>query len=115
MAALNPKLLTGSVLSYYYTHLIGNLPSHSIRVAYLKAYLAKVGAGTSVQMGCRFLNGRKAHLGDRNVINFGCLFDGRHYKIQTGSVVTKDVEPYTIIVGSPAQFVKSNRLTCTTP
>ncbi len=162
---MNYKILAGSVLSYVYNHLVGNLPSRQIRSAYLKTYLAEVGAGTSVQMACRFLNGRKVHLGDRNVINFGCLFDGRHYQIRTGadvsigpeatiltlghdpqspefsdkggdviigdrvwiayraiilpgvtigegavvgagSVVTKDVEPYTIVAGNPARFMK---------
>lgn len=162
---MNFKLLVGSVLSYGYNYLLGKLPSRRIRTLYLKAYLAEVGAETSVQMGCQFLNGRKVYLGDRNVINFGCLFDGRHYQIRTGSdvsigpeasiltlghdpqspefadkggdviigdrvwiayraillpgvtigegavvgagaVVTKDVEPYTIVAGNPAQFIK---------
>ncbi len=162
---MNLKIITGSVLSYGYSQMLGNLPSRKIRMAYLKAYLAQVGVGTSVQMGCRFLNGRKVYLGDRNVINFGCLFDGRHYQIRTGadvsigpeasiltlghdpqspefsdkggdviigdhvwiayraiilpgvtigegavvgagSVVTKDVEPYTIVAGNPARFIK---------
>ncbi|MEH1965208.1 MAG: acyltransferase [Nostoc sp.] len=134
-------------------------------MTYLKSYLAAVGEGTSVQMRCQFLNGRKIYLGDRNVINFGCLFDGRHYQIQTGcdvsigpeasiltlghdphspefadkggdviigdrcwiayraiilpgvtigegavvgagSVVTKDIEPYTVVAGNPARFIK---------
>ncbi|NEP66989.1 MAG: acyltransferase [Moorea sp. SIO3A5] len=116
-------------------------------------------------MGCRFLNGRKVYLGDRNVINFGCLLDGRHYHIHigndvsigpeatiltlghdpqspsfgdrggdviigdrvwiayraiilpsvkigegavigAGSVVTKDVEPYTIVAGNPARLIR---------
>ena len=142
-----------------------NCPSRQLRMSYLKAYLSQLGEGTSVQMGCRFLNGRKVFLGDRNVINFGCLFDGRHYQIKTGSdvsigpeatiltlghdpqspefadkggdviignkvwiayraiilpgvtigegavvgagaLVTKDVEPYTIVAGNPARFIK---------
>ena len=115
-------------------------------------------------MGCRFLNGRKVFLGERNVINFGCLFDGRKFQIRTGSnvsigpeatiltlghdprsatfedrggdvligdrvwigyraivlpgvtigegavvgagaVVTRDVEPYTIVAGNPAKKI----------
>lgn len=162
---MNFKILFGTILSYSYNHWIGNCPSHNLRLAYLKTYLASIGQGTSVQMGCRFLNGRKVYFGDRNVINFGCLFDGRHYQIKTGSdvsigpeatiltlghdpqspqfadkggdviigdrvwiayraiilpgvtigegavvgagsVVTKDVEPYTIVAGNPARFVK---------
>jgi len=162
---MNPKLLAGTILSYNYNHIIGKLPSRKIRMAYLKIYLAQMGTGTSVLMGCSFLNGKKVYLGDRNVINFGCLLDGRHYQIRTGcdvsigpeasiltlghdpqspefankggdviigdrvwiayraiilpgvtigegavvgagSVVTKDVEPYTIVAGNPARFIK---------
>ncbi|MEH1975656.1 MAG: DapH/DapD/GlmU-related protein [Nostoc sp.] len=162
---MNLKIFAGSVLSYSYNHLIGNLPSRKIRMTYLKSYLAAVGQSTSVQMRCQFLNGRKIYLGDRNVINFGCLFDGRHYQIRTGcdvsigpeasiltlghdphspefadkggdviigdrvwiayraiilpgvtigegavvgagSVVTKDIEPYTVVAGNPARFIK---------
>ncbi len=162
---MNSRLLAGSVLSYFYNHFFGNIPSRQIRNVYLKAYLAEVGTGTSIQLGCRFLNGRKVYLGDRNVINFGCLLDGRHYQIQTGSdvsigpeasiltlghdpqslefadkggdvvignrvwiayraiilpgvtigegavvsagaIVTRDVEPYTVVAGNPAKFIK---------
>lgn len=161
---MSVKQVVGGFLSYSYTYWVGNLPVCAVRMAYLKTYLAAVGAGTSVQMGCRFLNGRKVHLGDRNVINFGCVFDGRHYPIHTGcdvsigpeatiltlghdpqspdfsdrggpvtigdrvwiayraiilpgitigegavvgagSVVTKDVEPYTIVAGNPAKVI----------
>ncbi|MEB3189378.1 MAG: acyltransferase [Snowella sp.] len=161
---MKPKFLAGSVLSYSYNHLLSNLPSRKIRSAYLNAYLGKLGEGTSIQMGCKFLHGPKVFFGDRNVINFGCLFDGRHYKIQTGcnvsigpeasiltlghdpqssifadrggeviigdrvwiayraiilpevtigegavvgagAVVTRSVEPYTIVVGNPARVI----------
>lgn len=96
---MNSRLLAGSILSYSYNHLVGNLPSCKIRMAYLKAYLAEVGAGTSVQMGCKFLNGRKVYLGDRNVINFGCLFDGRHYYIRTGADVSIGPEAAILTLG----------------
>ncbi len=162
---MNTRLIVGSLLSFSYGGIIGKLPSRTIRTVFLKAYLASLGEGTSVQMGCRFLNGRKVYLGDRNVVNFGCLFDGRHYKIRTGNdvsigpeatiltlghdpqspefadkggdvvirdhvwiayraiilpgitvgegavvgagaVVTKNVEPYTIVAGNPARVLK---------
>lgn len=162
---MNTRLIAGSIFSFSYNAIIGKLPSRTIRTAFLRAYLGSLGEETSVQMGCRFLNGRKVYLGDRNAINFGCLFDGRHYKIQTGNnvsigpeatiltlghdpqspefadkggdvviadhvwiayraiilpaitigegavvgagaVVTKNVEPYTIVAGNPARVVK---------
>lgn len=159
------KVFAGTLLSYFYNHILGSIPSRKLRNSYLKLYLCELGQGASVQIRCRFLNGRKVSLGDRNVINFGCLFDGRHYTIKTGSdvsigpeaailtlghdpqsphfgdkggdvvignhvwiayraiilpgitigdgaivgagsVVTKDVEPYTVVVGNPARVVK---------
>lgn len=158
------KVFLGSLLSVSYTSLVGNIPSYVLRHQYLKYYLGSLGNQTSVQMGCRFLNGRKIYFGDRNVINFSCLFDGRHYSITTGtdvsigpeatiltlghdpqcpnfgdeggdvvignhvwiayrsiilpgikigdgaiigagSVVTRDVEPYTIVAGNPAKKI----------
>jgi acetyltransferase-like isoleucine patch superfamily enzyme len=161
---MNLRVFAGSLLSYTYNNWIGGVPSRTIRNAYLQQYLGKLGRGTSVQMNCRFLNGRKIFLGNRNVINFGCMLDGRHYEIKTGTdvsigpeatiltlghdpqsaefanqggpviianhvwiayraiilpgvtigegavvaagaVVTKDVDPYTIVAGSPARKV----------
>ena len=93
------KLIAGSLLSYLYNHFFQAVPIRRIRQSYLRAYLAKFGQGTSVQMGCRFLNGRKVFLGDRNVINFGCLFDGRHYKISIGSDVSIGPEASILTLG----------------
>ncbi len=163
---MNSKVFAGSILSFTYNRLLSPLPSHGLRKSYLKAYLAQLGQKTSVQMRCSFLNGRKIFLGDRNVINFGCLLDGRNYQIKTGSdvsigpeatiltlghdpqsldfadkggdviigdrvwiayraiilpgvhigegavigagsVVTKNVDPFTIVAGNPAKFIKN--------
>lgn len=162
---MTPKLLAGGLASYFYAQMLSHIPSRRLRHSFLKLCLGSFGEGASVQMGCRFLNGRKVFLGDRNVINYGCTFDGRHYPIRigadvsigpeaalltlghdpqsstfadrggkivvgdrawiayraiilpgvtigegavvgAGSVVTKDVEPYTIVAGNPAQVVK---------
>ena len=73
--------------AYGYNQLIGNCPSRRIRHAVLRWWLKQVGTGTGVQMGCRFIS-RNIRLGARNVINFGCLFDGRGYEIVTGSDVS---------------------------
>ena len=50
-------------------------------------------------MGCRFLNGRKVFLGPRNVVNFGCLFDGRRFAIRTGSDVSIGPEASVLTLG----------------
>jgi maltose O-acetyltransferase len=54
-------------------------------------------------MGCRFLNGRKVFFGERNVINFGCLFDGRRYAIKTGSDVSIGPEATLLTLGHDPQ------------
>lgn len=58
-----------------------------------------MGAKSGVQMGCRFLNGRKVFLGERNVVNFGCLFDGRKFSIRTGSNVSIGPEATILTLG----------------
>ena len=161
---MNKKVILGSILSFIYRSVIGYVPSLFIRIIFLQIYLGSMGKDSSVQMGCKFLNGRKIYLGDRNIINFGCLLDGRRYTIKTGndvsigpeatiltlghdpqsptfadrggdviigdrvwiayraiilpgieigegavvgagSVVTKNVEPYTIVAGNPAKVI----------
>lgn len=161
---MDAKLTIGSILAFAYKDFTGCVPSRTLRTAYLRCYLARYGTGTTVQMRCRFLNGRKIYYGDRNVINFGSLLDGRRHAIRTGSnvsigpeatiitlehdphspefvdkgaeaiegdrawicyrliilpggrtgegavvaagaIVSKDVEPYTIVAGSPAKAV----------
>ncbi|MDX2256932.1 MAG: DapH/DapD/GlmU-related protein [Pseudanabaenaceae cyanobacterium bins.39] len=99
----NTRIVAGSILSYTYNYIVSNLPSRKVRNAYLKAYLAQLGDSTSVQMGCKFLNGRKVYFGDRNVINFGCLFDGRYYKIKTGSDVSIGPEASILTLGHDPQ------------
>lgn len=161
---MNSKVFAGSLLAYLYNEIVGRLPVRTLRRLYLRGWLADMGSQTGVQMGCRFLNGRKIHLGERNVINFGCLLDGRKFQIRTGhdvsigpnatiltlghdpqspdmadrggdvvigdrvwigygalilpgiklgegsvvgagAVVTKDVEPFTIVAGNPARKI----------
>lgn len=54
-------------------------------------------------MSCRFLNGRKIYLGQRNVINFGCLLDGRRYSISTGADVSIGPEAAILTLGHDPQ------------
>lgn len=161
---MTAKVFAGAILSYLYNYGVGRVPSRRLRRWFLALALARRGEGTGVQLGCRFLNSRKIELGDRNVINFGCLLDGRRYRIVigndvsigpeasiltlghdpqsavfadrggevvigdrvwigfraivlpgvkigdgavvgAGAVVTKDVEPFTIVAGNPAKVI----------
>jgi maltose O-acetyltransferase len=54
-------------------------------------------------MNCRFLNGRKVYLGDRNVLNFGCLLDGRVYPIHIGNDVSIGPEATILTLGHDPQ------------
>jgi acetyltransferase-like isoleucine patch superfamily enzyme len=100
---MNTRVLAGSLLAYIYNGIVGRLPLHIVREFYLSCYLGAFGRGTAVQMGCHFLNGRKVHLGERNVVNFGCLFDGRRYKIMTGHDVSIGPEATILTLGHDPQ------------
>jgi maltose O-acetyltransferase len=96
---MNPRIFAGSVLAYAYNFWVTNMPSRTLRSIYLKSWLGSLGAKSGVQMGCRFLNGRKVFIGERNVINFGCLFDGRKFSIRTGSNVSIGPEATILTLG----------------
>jgi acetyltransferase-like isoleucine patch superfamily enzyme len=107
---MNAKIFAGGLLAYCYNHWIGKFPSRRVREIYLKGWLGTFGAKSGVQMGCRFLNGRKVYLGERNVINFGCLFDGRKYQIRTGSNVSIGPEATILTLGhDPRSAVFADR------
>ena len=97
------KSKTGAVLSYCYNSCVTYLPVNWVRTSYLSAYLSKLGRKTNVQMRCRFLNGRRVSLGEHNVINFGCLFDGRKFNITTGSNVSIGPEATILTLGHDPQ------------
>jgi acetyltransferase-like isoleucine patch superfamily enzyme len=100
---LNSRILFGGLAARFYNDLVGKIPSRTFRNGYLKMYLPEFSRGTSVQMGCRFLNGRKIHFGKRNVINFGCLFDGRKFHIRTGDDVSIGPEATILTLGHDPQ------------
>jgi len=93
----------GGLAAYGYNDWIGRCPFRFLRRSYLQFYLGSLAGGTHVQMGCRFLNGRKVFFGERNVINFGCLFDGRGYTIRTGSDVSIGPEAAVLTLGHDPQ------------
>ena len=100
---MNVRLTTGAAAAYGYNGLVSRIPFHFLRRWYLRAYLGGVKEGSQVQMSCRFLQGRKVFLGRRNVINFGCLFDGRRFEIRTGDDVSIGPEAAILTLGHDPQ------------
>jgi len=96
---MKTKVFFGSLLAYHYNFLLTFIPSRTLRNFYLKGWLGQFGSKSGIQMGCRFLNGRKVFLGERNVINFGCLLDGRKFSIRTGSNVSIGPEATILTLG----------------
>jgi len=97
------RLYAGALLAYLYNAWVGRIPSRRIRRAYLRRYLGSYGAGSTVQLGVRFLNGRKVHLGRRNVVNFGTLIDGRRYPVEFGDDVSIGPEATVLTLGHDPQ------------
>ena len=100
---MNLRLFAGGLCSYGYNQFFTHLPSRALRKLYLCAWLGNFGKTTGVQMECKFLNGRKVHFGRRNVINFGCLFDGRKFHIRTGDDVSIGPEATILTLGHDPQ------------
>jgi len=100
---MNSRIFFGGIAAFLYNCIGAHIPSRTARRCYLRYYLGGFGDGTSVQMGCRFLNGRKVHFGRRNVINFGCMFDGRKFSIRTGDDVSIGPEAAILTLGHEPQ------------
>jgi len=97
------RLTAGAVLAFGYNQIVSRLPFHFLRRPYLQLYLGCLGEKSHVQMSCRFLQGRKVFLGKRNVINFGCLLDGRRFAIRTGDDVSIGPEAAILTLGHDPQ------------
>jgi maltose O-acetyltransferase len=93
------RALAGAVVALLYNGLVGRLPSRTLRHAWLRLWLGQFGEGSGVQLGCRFLNGRKVHLGARSVINFGTMIDGRRFAVRIGSDVSIGPEAAILTLG----------------
>ncbi|MEI9864591.1 MAG: acyltransferase [Limisphaerales bacterium] len=100
---MNFRIIGGGMLALIYNHGLSGIPIRTLRKLYLRFWLGGLGAGSGVQMNCRFLNGRKVHFGARNVINFGCLFDGRKFHIHTGEDVSIGPEATILTLGHDPQ------------
>lgn len=97
------RVLAGTIVNSIYNHFVGRIPSRCVRRAYLQVYLKQLGRRTNVQMNCRFLNGFRVSLGAHNVINFGCLLDGRRFNITTGNNVSVGPEATILTLGHDPQ------------
>ncbi len=100
---MSVRFLAGSAVAYAYNSIVTHVPSRTVRYAFLRFWLQRFGAGSGVQMRCRFLNARKIELGERNVVNFGCLLDGRRYRIVTGNDVSIGPEASILTLGHDPQ------------
>lgn len=96
---MTARVAAGAVVAYLYNRVVGHLPSRHLRHGVLRLWLGAFGAGSGVQLGCRFLNGRKVSLGPRNVINFGTLIDGRKFPVTTGADVSIGPEAAILTLG----------------
>ena len=96
---MKAKVVFGSLLSYAYNAILSYLPMQALRRFFLRLYLLKLGEQCDIQMRCRFLNGRKISIGERNVINFGSILDGRKFSISTGSDVSIGPEATILTLG----------------
>lgn len=85
---MKQRELMGGLAAFFYNNIVGHLPIRLLRKSYLRVWLGSFGDGSAVQMRCQFLHGKKVHLGERNVINFGCLLDGRKFHIRIGNDVS---------------------------
>ena len=97
------KAFLGAILAYFYNGLITWVPVRIIRDAYIRMYLLEFGKGSSVQMQCKFLNGRKVKIGKNCVLNFGSLLDGRRFGIEIGDNVSIGPEAAILTLGHDPQ------------
>lgn len=93
------RLLAGAWCSWLYNDVVSHLPSRRARRWFLWCWLARLGDGSGVQMHCRFLHGPGVQLGERCVINHGCLLDGRRFPIGVGSDVSIGPEAAILTLG----------------
>ena len=93
------RVLAGAFYSWIYNEIIAILPSRRVRRAYLMFSAVSLPASTSIQLHCRFLHVHGVSIGERSVINFGSLLDGRRYPIVIGTDVSIGPEAAILTLG----------------
>lgn len=97
------RFFAGALVAYAYNAVVGHFPSRHVRHAFLRLWLRGFGMNSGVQLGCRFLNGRKVNLGPNSVINFGTLIDGRKFPVAIGANVSIGPEAAILTLGHDPQ------------
>jgi acetyltransferase-like isoleucine patch superfamily enzyme len=92
-------LLAGAGLGWLYNDALSHLPIRRLRSIFLRFWLGSFGSGSGVQLHCRFLHGPGVALGERCVINHGCLLDGRRHPIRVGQDVSIGPEAAILTLG----------------
>ena len=87
---------------YIYT---GNHPTHYF-TTHPMMYNAEMGAKNPVEFAKHLSIGHDVWIGQNAIILPGCHNIGNGAVIGAGSVVTRDVEPYAIVVGNPARTLR---------
>lgn len=95
--------MAGAVIAYLYNEWLTAFPSRKTRRLYLAKWLLRMGEGCNIQMHCRFLNGRKVTFGNRVVINYGCMLDGRSFPVEIGDDVSMGPEASILTLGHDPQ------------
>ena len=75
---MDRRLLAGTVIAWLYNGVIGKLPSRRLRHSYLRRWLGSWGPGAGVQIGCRFLNGRKVWVANAEAADLFIIFAATH-------------------------------------
>lgn len=97
--SLHLKSLAAAWISFAYNNLLTTIPSRRLRQAFLRLFFAQSPRSFSVQMHCRFLHSPGISLGDRSVINYGSVLDGRRYPLHIGSDVSIGPEASILTLG----------------
>ncbi len=93
------RVLAGAWTAFAYNTLVSPCPSRTLRRLVLKRYLSSMGHGCGVQRNVHFLNARKVSLGNRVILNFGTLLDGRRFPIVIGDDVSIGPEAVVLTLG----------------
>lgn len=61
----------------FWLHLACFIPSHHLRRFVLRLAGARIGAGSSIHMGCRFFSPKQIKIGSDTIVGSGAFLDGR--------------------------------------